>query len=587
MGGATMIVPSEFLKWLEVFGVPTGGGGGGDAVTKQEVQQSLFNTSSIGGVDDAFVVNLSPPVTSLTNGLLVSFNSGSLQNNTTSPTLQINSLPPVEIDTFAGAPNPGDISQGGTYLFIYNADNNTFTLLNPTATPADVYIVQQNGYNYALDTGTANAYIANVLPLNNMILGGFGVFLNVIHSNTGASTLTVNGATHPIVLSNGNALIGGEILIHQTAEFVYSDGFSAFILLNPANVVTNGSSPTFESIDLIAQAQSINMNSNLIIGVSDPTNAQDAATKNYVDMVVVGLTPQMAVQAASTTTLNATYNNGSSGVGATLTNAGSQAAFAIDGYTASLNDRILINNESTPAYNGIYTVTTVGSGSSNWVLTRAANYDTGSDITNSGIVPVVNGTVNAGTGWLQTATVVTVGTDPIVFIQFGQTAGIISPASGGTGVANAPSSTITLGGAVLFSGSFTTQFNLTGDTNITLPTSGTLATISQIMMWNSVAGTSQAAAVLNGYVINNALQTTITLPSTMNVGDRVSVQGQGAGGWIIQANSGQTIHIGNVATSVAGSLTSTNQYDSIDLICIIANTTWASIGGPQGNITLA
>lgn len=113
------------------------------------------------------------------------------------------------------------------------------------------------------------------------------------------------------------------------------------------------------------------------------------------------------------------------------------------------------------------------------------------------------------------------------------------------------------------------------------------APIGALQVWNNVSGTSQLAVVNNGYIIGNAGQTTVTLPNTAALGSLISVQGLGAGGWIIQAGTGQTIHIGSSASSSGGTLTSTNLYDSINLICIIANTAWATIGGPQGNITLA
>jgi len=81
------------------------------------------------------------------------------------------------------------------------------------------------------------------------------------------------------------------------------------------------------------------------------------------------------VARATTASLTATYSNGTSGVGATLTNSGAQAALQIDGSVVSVSDRILVKNQAGAAQNGIYTVTTVGSGSTNWVLTRATDYD--------------------------------------------------------------------------------------------------------------------------------------------------------------------------------------------------------------------
>ena len=80
--------------------------------------------------------------------------------------------------------------------------------------------------------------------------------------------------------------------------------------------------------------------------------------------------------AATTGNLNATYDNGSAGVGATLTNAGALAALTIDGVSLSTSDRILVKNQSDATENGIYIVTTVGDGATAWVLTRDVSYDT-------------------------------------------------------------------------------------------------------------------------------------------------------------------------------------------------------------------
>jgi hypothetical protein len=64
------------------------------------------------------------------------------------------------------------------------------------------------------------------------------------------------------------------------------------------------------------------------------------------------------------------------GVGATLTNAGTQAALVIDGVTLSVSDRVLIYTQTTQTQNGVYVVTDVGSGSTNWVLTRSSDTNT-------------------------------------------------------------------------------------------------------------------------------------------------------------------------------------------------------------------
>jgi len=155
-----------------------------------------------------------------------------------------------------------------------------------------------------------------------------------------------------------------------------------------------------------------------LTSVGTPTSSSDAATKQYVDDVAQGLNIHAASYAATTTNLNAIYSNGTSGVGATLTNAGTQAAFTTDGTTPSLNDRILVKNQTDTTHNGIYTLTTVGSGSTNWVLTRATDFDTPSEIAGGDFTFVDNGTTLANTGWVNVDEVTTIGTDPIVFQQF-------------------------------------------------------------------------------------------------------------------------------------------------------------------------
>ena len=125
------------------------------------------------------------------------------------------------------------------------------------------------------------------------------------------------------------------------------------------------------------------------------------------------------VVVATTANLNATYNNGTSGVNATLTNAGTQAAISIDGRSLSVGNRVLVKDQSNASRNGVYTVTTVGSASTNWVLTRATDFDAWglNGIENGASFYVTNGTTNSGkVYYCSNTTTVTVGTTAINFV---------------------------------------------------------------------------------------------------------------------------------------------------------------------------
>lgn len=107
------------------------------------------------------------------------------------------------------------------------------------------------------------------------------------------------------------------------------------------------------------------------------------------------------------------------------------------------------------------------------------------------------------------------------------------------------------------------------------------------MSWSNVTGTTQSMAVNNGYVANNASLVTFTLPSTATEGAIVAVAGSGAGGWKIAQNASGIIHFGDVAslTGTGGSIQSSNRYDCVELVCIVANNEWV-VRSSQGNITV-
>lgn len=162
----------------------------------------------------------------------------------------------------------------------------------------------------------------------------------------------------------------------------------------------------------------VSFNSQKITSLGTPTASTDAATKQYVDDVAQGLHVHESCVAATTANLTATYNNGSSGVGATLTNSGTLAAFAVDGVSPAINARVLVKNQTTQTQNGIYTLTTVGSGAVAWVLTRATDFNESVEIDGGDFVFVTGGTTNNDTGWVQTETAVVIGTNNIIFTQF-------------------------------------------------------------------------------------------------------------------------------------------------------------------------
>jgi len=269
---------------------------------------------------------------------------------------------------------------------------------------------------------------------------------------------------------------------------------------------------------------------------ADPTQSTDLATKAYVDGLANGLDVKASVKAASTTALTVTYSNGSSGVGATLTNAGTQAALTLDSIALSVADRVLIKNQASALQNGVYTVTTVGTVSTNWVLTRATDFDNSpsTEIGPGLFFFVEQGTTQADNGYvITTDTAITIGTTAIDFVQFsgagqitagagltksGNTLDVVGTASrisvasdsididanyvgqtsittlgtigtgvwqgtlvagqyGGTGVNNS-GKTITLGGSFTHTGAHTLGLTTTANTSVTLPTTGTLATLA-------------------------------------------------------------------------------------------------------------
>jgi hypothetical protein len=162
------------------------------------------------------------------------------------------------------------------------------------------------------------------------------------------------------------------------------------------------------------------MNTHKITGVVDPTAAQDACTKSYADAISGGVDPKDSCRVATTAALPTCTPSGA-GVGKTLT-ANAAAVLTVDGVATVLNDRILVKNQVAGDDNGIYKVTTEGTGGVAFVLTRAIDFDANTDVTGGAYTFICEGTANADEGWILTTNdPITVDTTALVFSQFSST----------------------------------------------------------------------------------------------------------------------------------------------------------------------
>jgi hypothetical protein len=162
--------------------------------------------------------------------------------------------------------------------------------------------------------------------------------------------------------------------------------------------------PGNRTLDAItAPAADLSLNTHKLTNVVDPTNPTDGATKNYVDLLTQGLSAKASVHAAT--------------AGANIATLAGGAPNTLDGVTLAANDRVLVKDQTTANQNGIYVVTTLGTGvNGSW--TRATDMDAWTEVP-SAYVWVQQGTVNADTGWVCTADPGgTLGTTSITWVLF-------------------------------------------------------------------------------------------------------------------------------------------------------------------------
>ena len=389
-------------------------------------------------------------------------------------------------------------------------------------------------------------------------------------TTTGTGTITLSGAyvgfqTFSAAVSDGSTLF---YAIHNTAPGVETEwevGFGTY----SAGTLTRDtlySSSTGSSISFSAGAKevfitypaeaavfednsgNVTIEGKLTVG-AEPTADLDVATKGYVDnSVAAALLYHDSVRLGTAGNLASTYDNGSSGVGATLTNNTTQAALTVDGVAVDNDDRILVSEQAAGAQNGVYVVTDKGSASTNWILTRSADTNSYAPSSPTALSRgdaffIRLGDTDAGQAYVCTVVgEITFGTTAITFSLFSATpqytgtgninvagqvislTGTVDETNGGTGISSFTA------GEILYASGTTTLAQLAGNTTTTvkyLTQTGT-GSASAAPTWTALAA-SATTDTTNASNISSG-----TLPSARVSGSYTGITGVGtltAGTW--------------------------------------------------------
>ena len=420
-----------------------------------------------------------------------------------------------------------------------------FTIGSATMVEVDLEQVED------ITAGTAAASKALVVDANKDI----GTIRNI--TSNGSFSAASGTFTGNIVIGNG-AYIGstsdtdaiqieadGDIVLSQDLAVTGSHTVTGATILNGAVTLGDASadavaitgtatftpSADFDGGFTVASSQTIDMGGNQITNVADPTAAQAAATKAYVDAVKTGLNVKDAVKLGTTAALAAsTYANGSSGVGATLT-ANANGALSIDSVAVSTSDRVLIKDQADASQNGVYTVTNTGGASAAFVLTRATDADTGAELTGGTFVFVTQGSSQADNGYVFTHNgTPTMGTTDLTVAQFSGAGQIDAGAgltkSGNTLAVQVDDSSIEINSDTLrVKASGITNAMLAGSIDLTAKVTGTLPVAN--------GGTGAASLTANRLLLSNGTSA-------------ISVLAAGTAGQVMTSNGASAPAFGDI-----------------------------------------
>jgi len=370
--------------------------------------------------------------------------------------------------------------------------------------------------------------------------------------------------------ANSVAITGGSINGTTVGGSSPSTGAFTQVIVDNLDINGNTIASTDTNGNIILDPNgtgAVDVSSAKILNVATPTNANDGVNKQYVDTLVASsITYHTPVKYEVPIALTATYNQPGGagvGVGATLTNAGTLAAFAPDGPTvASVGDRILIYNQASAFQNGVYTVTTVGDGSTAWVLTRATDADTYAVKSPNALGEgdaffVTSGSTGAGETYVcNTQGTITFGSTAINFVQIAS-AQIYSAGTGltlsGLVFSITPVGTASTYGSASQVPVITTNVSgqVSSVTNTSIAINGNQITSGSVGV--AYGGTGQTSYTDGQLLIGNSTGNTLT-KSTLTAGSGISIT-NGAGSVTIAATGG-----GSTINLVADTSTSSNIY---------------------------
>jgi hypothetical protein len=311
---------------------------------------------------------------------------------------------------------------------------------------------------------------------------------------------------------------------------------------------------------------------------ANPTSDLNAATKQYVDnLTASGIHFHEAVRLEQPGAVSATYNNGASGVGATLTNAGTQAILVVDQVTVANDDRILIYEQTDATQNGVYVVTTVGSPSTNWVLTRSTDADSygsadGTTLDEGSYFFVSEGATGSGESYVcNTVGTITFGTTDITFVQFSSAitytagAGININASRVISTSGVPTNaelaavSATMATSIANSNSAITALSATMATSI--GNSNSAITALSATMATSIANSNSAIIALSATLESRIAGVSAIVPTSLT---ELGIT-DGSNGQVLQTDGNSVFTFVSVAPGGSGTVTNIKAGSNISM----------------------